>query len=220
MRKEIIRMSIDGEKVSTFPMGVDNAFFEAGKGRGRKLNGQPYIIVSNRQLYPIYNLSSLIRAIPIVLKQEPEVKFLIAGEGPERENLESEAKNSNVASVRFLGRVPNEEMPELLGRTDIYVSTSPHDGTSVSLLEAMATGAFPIVTDIPANREWIFDGENGFLVSVDKEGVLADKILGAIRDQTLLEKSRIRNLSMVGEKVLWPENIEKIRRIYEQLCQK
>jgi len=50
MRKEIIRIGIDGEKVSTFPMGIDNAFFETGKSRGRKLNGGPYIIVSNRQL--------------------------------------------------------------------------------------------------------------------------------------------------------------------------
>jgi glycosyltransferase involved in cell wall biosynthesis len=60
-------------------------------------------------------------------------------------------------------------MADLLSQTDIYVSTSLYDGTSVSLLEAMGSGAFPIVTDIPSNREWISPGQNGFLVSVNGE---------------------------------------------------
>jgi glycosyltransferase involved in cell wall biosynthesis len=108
-------------------------------------------------------------------------------------------------------------MPGLLGQSDIYVSTSLSDGTSVSLLEAMAAGGFPVVTDIPANREWIKDGENGFLVPVNEAGLLAKRIVSAIRDEDLLQRSRTDNLRTVEERALWPVTIRKTEGIYEEL---
>ena len=216
-KKEIEKLGIMREKISVIPMGIDNAFLEIGKNRRSELNKRSYIVLSNRNLLPIYNVSLLIRAIPIVLKEEPETAFLIAGDGTERAALEREVENLNInSSAKILGRVPHEEMPNLLCQADIYVSTSLHDGTSVSLLEAMGSGAFPVVTDIPANREWIINGENGFLISVDEPISLASKIIHAIRDPRLLEKGRIENLSIVG-KALWPANIEKIKKVYSKV---
>jgi glycosyltransferase involved in cell wall biosynthesis len=152
------------------------------------------------------------------LKEEPETKFLIAGDGSEKENLERKVKNLNVnSSVTFLGRVPHEGMPDLLSRADIYVSTSLYDGTSVSLLEAMVAGSFPVVTDIPSNREWIVDGKNGFLVPIDEAGILASRILDAIRNRDLLEKSRSDNLLIVEKKAFWPTNIKRLEGIYSSL---
>jgi glycosyltransferase involved in cell wall biosynthesis len=172
--KEIQKMGVRTEKILTFPMGIDESFLEAGRNRGEKLNRQSRTVLSNRNLLPLYNVSLLIRAIPAVLKEEPNTKFFVAGDGPEREILEREAENLNVSSfVKFLGRIPHERMAGLLAQADIYVSTSLYDGTSVSLLEAMGSGAFPIVTDIPANREWITTGQNGFLVPVVEEKCLA-----------------------------------------------
>jgi glycosyltransferase involved in cell wall biosynthesis len=161
-KKEIEQLGIMNKKISIIPMGVDDPFLEIGKNRKIELNKRPFIILSNRNLLPIYNVSLLIRAIPIVLKEE-KTKFFIAGDGSEKENLKSQVKNLNLStSVQFLGRVPHKEMLNLLAQADIYVSTSLYDGTSVSLLEALASGAFPVVTDIPSNREWITDGNNGF----------------------------------------------------------
>jgi L-malate glycosyltransferase len=216
-RKELERLGIPSEKILTIPMGIDEAFLETGKHRKAEFEKRPITILSNRNLLPIYNVSLLIRAIPIVMKEEPETKFLIAGDGAEKEVLEREVKNLNIhSSVKFLGRVPHDEMPNLLSQADIYVSTSLHDGTSVSLLEGMGSGAFPIVTDIPANREWIINGENGFLVNQGEEKFLARKIIDAIRDRALLEKSRMVNLSIVEEKALWSVIIEKIKRMYHE----
>jgi glycosyltransferase involved in cell wall biosynthesis len=120
-------------------------------------------------------------------------------------------------AVRFIGRVSHDSMSGLLGQSDIYVSTSLSDGTSVSLLEAMAAGAFPVVTDIPANLEWIRDGENGFLVPVNEEGLLAKRIVGAIRGRDLLERSRRENLRIVEEKALWSVTIRKTEGIYDEV---
>jgi glycosyltransferase involved in cell wall biosynthesis len=90
-----------------------------------------------------------------------------------------------------------------------------YDGTSVSLLEALASGAFPVVTDIPANREWITDGKNGFLVPTDEENILAKRIIEAIRNKALLEESSYENMCLMKEKALWPVTIEKVKQIYE-----
>jgi glycosyltransferase involved in cell wall biosynthesis len=215
--KEMEQLGILSEKISIIPMGVDEEFLEMGKNRKIELNKRPFTILSNRNLLPLYNVSLLIRAIPIILKEEPRTKFLIAGDGSEKENLESEVENLNLGhSVQFVGRVPHKEMPNLLSQADIYVSTSLHDGTSVSLLEAMGSGAFPIVTDIPANREWITTGQNGFLVPANEEKLLAKKIIDAIRDRALLERSRKENLSLIERKVLWSVNIEKIKKMYHE----
>jgi glycosyltransferase involved in cell wall biosynthesis len=214
-KRDIERLGIKGEKISVFPMGVDEPFLKSLINRGVDRIGQHFTILSNRVLLPIYNISLLIRAIPIVLEEEPNAKFIIAGDGSEREHLEKQVKKLNISSsVKFLGWVIHEEMAKLLSQADIYVSTSLDDGTSISLLEAMASGAFPIVTDIPSNREWISDGENGFLVPIDQERFLAEKIVEAIRNQDLREKSRDKNFYLIKEKALWSVTLEKTEEIY------
>jgi glycosyltransferase involved in cell wall biosynthesis len=217
-KREIEQLGIKENKISVFPMCIDNNFLEVGKSRKRSLYKRPFIIFSNRNLLPIYNVSVLIRAIPIVLKEEPDTKFLIAGDGPEKDYLKKEAKKLNInSSIQFLGRIPHEEMPSLLSQSDVYISTSLYDGTSVSLLEAMGSGTFPIVTDMPANREWITNGTNGFLIPKNEEEFLANRIIEAVHDQTLLEKSITKNLSIVEEKALWQVNIKRVSEIYKEL---
>jgi glycosyltransferase involved in cell wall biosynthesis len=107
-------------------------------------------------------------------------------------------------------------MPILLAKADIYVSTSLYDGTSVSLLEAMGSGAFPVVTDIPSNREWITDAENGFLVPTGDESILAGKIVEAIRNKGLLVQANEKNRALIEQKANWKTNIGKIADIYER----
>jgi glycosyltransferase involved in cell wall biosynthesis len=209
------QLGIMSERISIIPMGVDEVFFEEGKERKIELNRGPFIILSNRNLLPIYNVSLLIRAVPLVLKEEPGTKFLIAGDGSEKENLATQVKNLNLSPfVQFLGRVPHQEMPRLLAEADVYVSTSPYDGTSVSLLEALASGAFPVVADIPSNREWIADGDNGFLVPEENENMLAQKIVEAIRDHKLLREAFDKNRIIIKQRAFWGDNVRKITQLY------
>jgi glycosyltransferase involved in cell wall biosynthesis len=109
-------------------------------------------------------------------------------------------------------------MPNLLSQADIYVSTSAYDGTSVSLLEALGCGAFPVVTDIPSNREWITDGHNGFLISKEDERLLARRIVQAIRDQRLLAEAYKINRRIVKERAYWRDNIKRITDLYQRFA--
>jgi glycosyltransferase involved in cell wall biosynthesis len=216
-KKEMEQIGIKGEKISVLPMGIEEDFLEKGKNRRKGSNNAALTVLSNRNLLPIYNVSLLIKAIPFVLQEEPNTKFFIAGDGSERDHLEKEVKKLNInSSVQFLGRVSHKEMAGLLAQSDIYVSTSLYDGTSVSLLEALASGVFPIVTNIIFNKEWVKDGKNGFLFPVGDEGILARKIIDAIRNKELLEKSHKENLSTIEEKALWPVCIDKIKEIYKK----
>jgi glycosyltransferase involved in cell wall biosynthesis len=220
LKREVEKLGVKRENIFVLPMGVEEPFLKPLRNRGVDRIGQGFTILSNRQLQPIYNISLLIRAIPIVLKEEPDAKFVIGGIGSERENLEKQVKDLNIRpSVQFLGWVMHEEMPKLLSQADIYISTSLDDGTSVSLLEAMASGAFPIVTDIPSNREWISDGENGFLVPLDDEEFLAERIIKAIRNKDLIETSRDSNFCLIKEKALWPVTIGKTQEIYKMVSE-
>jgi len=215
MRSDIEGLGIHGGKISVWPMGVDEAFLRSGRNR-KKVNDAPMTVLSNRNLLPIYDVSCLIRAIPLILKKERQVRFLIAGEGSDRENLEREAQDLNVhSSAQFLGKVPHNQMPDLLAQADIYVSTSLSDGTSVSLLEALAAGLFPVVTDIPSNREWISDGETGFLVEVGAEKKFADRIIEAIQNAELMEKAGKINQKIAEKNAYWEKNIHKMVAIYE-----
>jgi glycosyltransferase involved in cell wall biosynthesis len=217
-RMEIQKRGVRPEKIVTLPMGIDKSFLEVGRSRQEKLVGQPYTVLSTRSLFALYNVCLLIRAIPMIVEAEPCTKFIITGDGEEREALSREAENLKVSPfVQFLGRIPHAKMVDLLSQADIYVSTSLYDGASVSLLEAMGSGAFPVVTDIPANREWITSGQNGFLVPVKDERYLAGKIIEAIRNQRLREKGRTENLSIAKEKALWPMIITKVNKVYSGL---
>ena len=218
IREELERKGISPGKISVFPMGVEDNFLESSKARGENGLKRPYLILSNRNLLPMYNVSWLIRAIPLVVGEEPNIKFLIAGDGPQRQDLEEQARKLEVnGCVRFLGRVPHDEMPGLLAQADIFVSTSSCDGASVSLLEAMGSGAFPIVADIAANREWINDGKNGFLVPIGETETLAKRIVQAIHNRELVETGRKENRDIVRQKALWLANIEKVKEIYSRM---
>jgi len=213
--KKMKESEIHDRKLSVFPMGIEENFIATGQNPKKEIDEYPIKVVSNRNLLPVYNVSQLIRAIPMVLREEPKVHFIIAGDGPEREKLKQEVKALKIeSSVQFLGHIEHDKIPVLLSEADIYVSTSLADGTSVSLFEAMGAGAFPVVSDIPANREWIEDGGNGFLFPVHDAGALAKKILCAIQDKSLLSNAREVNRSIVREKALWSVCIEKIKEIY------
>src|SRR5262249_50293047 len=99
-----------------------------------------------------------------VLEVRPEVVFVGPGvvgvAGAERWVRELGIQSG----VRLLPTCDKLELASLLRESDLMVSPSEHDGTPNSLLEAMASGTFPIVGDLPSIREWIAHGVNGSLV--------------------------------------------------------
>ena len=191
----MIQLDTDPTKIREIYKGVDTQKFSPkwnnNRLRSKGVNEAPTII-SIRNLTPIYNVEMLIRAIPLVLDKVPEAKFIICGDGEQRDYLERLADSLGIASaIRFVGWIPHEELPKYLASSDIYVSTSLSDSCPVSLQEAMACELPPVVTDIPANREWITGGKNGYLIPINDAQLLAGKIIHLIKNKRVRRVTRI-----------------------------
>ncbi|MBD3180225.1 MAG: glycosyltransferase [Candidatus Latescibacteria bacterium] len=186
--------------------GIDRDTFHPSDQRPE--NG-PLRIISTRNLYPVYNLDLLIEAAPRIAGSI-DAEFVICGEGPERERLEQRIAELQLAGrFSFEGRLSPEELSGRLRSSHIYVSTSTSDSTSVSLLEAMACGAYPVVTGIEANREWIENGVNGTILKENDPEELAGAVISAAVDRELISAATARNLEIIEERALWEKNMEK-----------
>lgn len=124
------------------------------------------ILYSNRLHDDLYNIDQIIQGAVYFLKSNPTWKLRIAGKGSNTEKLKQQVTDLNLNDqVEFVGFLAPAENLENYLKSKIYISIPNTDGTSISLLEAMAYGCLPVVSDLPANREWITDGENGIVVS-------------------------------------------------------
>ena len=219
MTSAIRGLGVPGEKVLTLPFGVDTSVFHPHNRResGRR---EGFTIVSTRHLEPLYNVGLLIEAMPAIAEAIPNVRLLLIGDGSERERLQARVNRLNLADrVAFLGRKRPAEIAGYLSDADLFVSTSLSDGNNVSLNEAMACGAFPIATDIPANREWIDHGLNGFLTGLNDPLTLAQLAIQAFRQPDLRAAAAAENWEIVRQRGSWESAMEIMERHYWDILQ-
>jgi glycosyltransferase involved in cell wall biosynthesis len=209
-------------RVLTVPMGVDPAPYRAARraAAAAAAAGAPPLVVSTRKLEPVYDVGTLVAALPALWAAQPELRVTVVGDGPERPGLAAAAAAAAGAHgdrITFTGMLPHPAIAAALGRAEIYVSTSTSDSTSVSLLEAMAAGAFPVVTDLEANREWIDDGRNGFLVPVGSPTQVAERILAALADPALRARAAEENAERIDARATWAKNMAEVEQLFESL---
>jgi glycosyltransferase involved in cell wall biosynthesis len=185
--------------------GVDIAAAEEARPRER-------VIYSNRLHHGLYNIDRIITGAARFLKPRRDWSLTIAGSGPKTELLQSQAAAQIPPNqYRFIGFVPAEVNRLHSLASHIYVSIPTSDGTSMSLLEAMACGAIPVVSDIPANREWVRDGENGIVL---RDGNLEE----ALERSLELDRSDVaaRNAAIIAERGSREANRRIFLSIYDR----
>ena len=166
---------------------------------GRRPQG-PLGITVTRGFPPVYNNEYLIRALALLPEAVQDYRVTFASKGPTFAATRALADTLLPTSVRrrveFLGGVSNDTLRDALKSSDLYVSLSTRDGTSTSLLEALACGVFSLLSDIPANREWI-DGSTGLLVPLGRPEVLAAAPQRALQDAALRRRAAKLNRKLV-----------------------
>jgi glycosyltransferase involved in cell wall biosynthesis len=214
LREHLIGYGADPSKILTCSRGIDLRLFPRVPAEPEG----PLRIVMTRALKPIYNVELLVRAMPKILDAEPDAVCDIAGDGFLRAELEGLARRLGVeGSIRFLGYLPRPEIVRLLQTAHVYASTTRTDGLPLSHFEAMASGVFPVVTDIEANRIWIEDNANGFLVPLGDSDALATKIVQAYRSEDLRRSAVARNLRLVETEFDRSRNMERMLEAYTEL---
>ncbi len=223
MREAMVILGADSRKIKIINFGVDTQKFSPG-GKSEWLQKKLGIfnsptIISLRVLEPVYDVRTLIKAAPLIIKEISQVKFIIAGDGSEKEKLKNLAKSLEISeSIRFVGWISSEELPLYLRAADVYVSTSLSDaGLSSSTAEAMARGLPVVITDFGDNKEWVKDKENGFLVPLKNPEILAEKIIYLLKNKEIGKKFGERNRKIIEERNNYYKEMAKMEEIYKKL---
>ena len=197
---------VAASKVVTVWNGIDLARF-AYLG---PTSGGPAVIVG--RLVPEKDHATLLRALAILKRAEPGFRLEIAGDGPCSGELQALAVELGLGeSVRFLGRV--DDVPALLGRAGLLVLSSWLEGTSLTLLEAMARGLPVVATRVGGNPEVVVEGETGLLVPPREPAPLAAAMLALWRDP-----GRARALGLAGrERAERSFDVRRTVQRYEQI---
>jgi glycosyltransferase involved in cell wall biosynthesis len=156
----ITRNSIDTRRFS--PRGVER---------------RPGTVAYVGRLSPEKNVEAFIKACLATSARE----ILIAGVGPDSTRLKATYASER---VRFLGSLPNTELPELLSTTTVFVLASQYEGSPKALLEAMACGTPVVGTDVRGIRSVILNGHNGLLADLNVEDI-RDKVEHLLGDSIL-----------------------------------
>jgi len=153
-------------------------------------------------------------AIPHVHQKYPSTCFLCPNLQGVKQAQDWLQKFSLDQRTFLLPKLPQGQLWSLFKQSKIFVSPSSHDGTPNTLLEAMACGCFPIVGDIESMREWIEDGENGFLVDPRNPRALADEICKTLDQPQIVAEVAKKNLIIIEERATLRKTLPRIDQFY------
>jgi len=165
-------------RIVVIPAGVNLSLFQALPSEAKDR-----VILFAGNLTSLKNVQTLIHAMPQVLETFPDAKLIVLGDGPQREYLETVAKNLGVTEqVEFKGFVTQSTFAQYLRQTQVFVLPSLLEGSPKALVEAMAAGKAIVASDIPATREIIRHGYDGILVPKANSGFFAEAICSLLSD--------------------------------------
>jgi len=223
MTAQLRAMGVSDDRLATIVFGTDAFFLERHADSVNLLPpeaGHPPTIISTRSLdSPLYNVDLVLRAMALLRTRLPDTQLLVAGTGRLRPKLEALARDLGLdQSVRFLGWLDDPALRDAFHRSHVYVSAPNSDATSVATLSAMAAGCFPVLSDLPTQREWVEDGVNGFLVPPGDANALAQRLGDALDNAALRRDAAECNRGIVEARGLWEKNAPVMEDWYRRLA--
>ncbi len=195
------------------PYGVDSALFTDVKIK----DNEKIHIAAIRNWSEVHRQSELIPFVTEILENEKNVIIHIAGSGPTKpETIKKIEKFLKSGQIVDHGNVSNEELLDVLRTSHIFLSNSRIDGSSVSMLEAMAVGSLVITTNTDGNRHWINSDVNGFLFDETPTPYLR-KAINLIKNDNKTYLSMIKKAQSTASKnANWEINRESMCIFIEQ----
>lgn len=222
IKQDLENIGIAGNKLEIISSGVYLDDF-------KKINREKIISLRNQYSKPVIISVGVLRAtkgFEYLIKAFGELKksinsatLLIIGDGPERNNLEKQA--TGISEIYFLGRQKHNKVVEYLCASDVFVlaainASNDREGTSTSIMEAMAAGLPVVATKVGGNPNLIQDGVNGFMVSPGNSSELTKAMLKLAGNDELSQKITKQNLEDIKSKD-WPVIAKNIDKIYESV---
>lgn len=202
------------EDMVIFPWGIDLEQFPYAPPP----DGPAFTLLSTRSWEPIYGVDVIAQAFASAARQIPELHLVMLGGGSQANLLHTTFSQAGVLDrVHFPGQVSQADLPRFHRMANLYVSASHSDGTSISLLEALATGRPALVSDIYGNREWVRPAETGWLFPDGDASALSQVIVEAARQrQRLFEMGRAAR-EVAQQRADWRKNFPTLLNAYQSV---
>ncbi len=221
-RDKAVAYGMNPDRTVVFPWGVDLQRF-APDIEHRSLNTAKspkrdnVTLLCNRSWEPRYGVDVLARAFVKIAGAVPEVRMMLMGGGSQGRQIRQILLNGGVLDrLYFPGQISQTDLPRWYHMADLYISPSHIDGSSVSLMEALASGLPCLVSDIPANREWVSEGVNGWLFPDGDADALAEKILYALGQREQWPAMGRAARAVAEERADWKKNAAKLFFAYQR----
>lgn len=199
-----------GLQAEVVPNIIDLTRFRPRERHEQRAGSAPHLIVT-RNLEPIYDIATALRAFARVRERHPDARLSIAGRGPELERLRQLAAQLGVApAVNFCGALANAEIAGLYAQADLMLNPSTVDNMPISILEALASGVAVVSTDAGGIPDLVRDGETALLVPIGDAEAMAQAALRLLAEAPLAERLRQAGLAEV-QRYAWP-------RVFAQWC--
>ncbi len=219
--EKAVELGFPREKICIFPWGVDLQHFSPDNVRQ---SGLPWreemgweakrVLLCLRSWEPNYGVDVLLQAFEEAAANDPNLRLILLGDGSLHNQYMKKLESESLKDKVFVGgRVPNEDLIQYYGAADIYVTPSHVDGSSVSLMEALACGLPTIASDIPANLEWVYHNDNGWIFPDNDSDALRETILNCHPTEKMKESAR----ATAEGKAYWQKNRQVLLDCYQQV---
>ncbi|NLW72344.1 MAG: glycosyltransferase family 4 protein [Chloroflexi bacterium] len=218
-----VTLGYPAEKICRFPWGIDLEYFspEAAARAGQAWREQQgwldkKVLLCLRSWEPNYGVDDLARAFIKAAHTNPDLRLILLNDGSQAKEIRQILHDGGILSKVYFGdKVANEDLLKYYGAADVYVSPSHVDGSSVSLMEALACGLPALVSDIPANKEWVWQDVNGWIYPDGNIKALAQRMLDAV--ETAFEPMKIVARNVALSKADWRKNVQMLYRCYKEV---
>ena len=212
--------SIEASKVRIVPNGVDVEKFKPMEAKNVRqqfgLGNEPCVLFVGSLIHR-KGLPFLVEAAKKIVKEKAETKFLIAGEGPLKNQLKVSLENANLsANFKFLGNLRDDTLAAVYNCADVFVLPSIQEGQGIVLLEAQASGKPVVAFDLGGVNEAVLKGETGLLVKRGSSMELADALLRLLSDEPLREKMGANGRGFVTQNFTWDICAQKMLKVYRE----
>ncbi len=215
-----------GQRLRVVHLGTDPDRFKPGvdptdlRQRFGLPDGRVRWLLTVARLTPHKGVDTVLRALPAILARAPDVRYAVAGSGPERERLEKLARAIGVGErVAFLGAISDSELPALYNLASVYVGASRRgervgvEGFGISLVEASACGLPVVAGNSGGIPDAVRDGETGFLVPPEDPAAIVDAVCRLLEDHALAQRIGAAGRRAVESYYNWDRVVRDLRAI-------
>lgn len=171
-------------------------------------------IATTARLVKWKGIEGIIRAVALLKEKFPDIKLVVAGDGPEKEHLERIARDLGVADhVNFLGNISRAETWRLRKQSEVYVLNSTYEGLPHTILTSFAAEIPTVATDIPGTNEALYHEKTGLLVKPGDDQGLAHAIERLLNDPKLGTELAQNGTKLLKEKFSWDAHLRTLEEI-------